>query len=72
MTIEIGVPLGFVILVANLVAIIGIGRSGAKTQVKVLWILAVLFFPLIGFIAWLLAGPRSLPTAKEVINSSDI
>lgn len=66
MTIELGAPFGFVILVANLIAIVGIGRSSADTQVKILWILAVLLFPVIGFIAWLLAGPRALPAAKDL------
>lgn len=33
--------------------------SSAGTGAKVFWILLVLLLPLIGFIAWLLAGPKS-------------
>ena len=65
--IELTVLLGFFILVADVIAIIGIGRSRAKVQRKVLWILAVLLFPIVGFTAWFLVGPRSLPATKDLL-----
>ncbi len=67
MTIELGALLGFAILVADLIAIIGIGRSSTAVHVKVLWILAVLLLPVIGFIGWWLTGPRALPAAKDLV-----
>ena len=50
---------GLIILALNVWAIISIFGSGASTGAKVLWILLVLVLPIIGFIIWLIAGPRS-------------
>ncbi|MCK0122353.1 PLD nuclease N-terminal domain-containing protein [Loktanella sp. F6476L] len=50
---------GFILLVLNVWAIVSIIGSGATTGSKVLWTLVVLILPLLGFIAWLVAGPRS-------------
>ncbi|HWA22200.1 MAG TPA: PLD nuclease N-terminal domain-containing protein [Caulobacterales bacterium] len=40
-------------------SVIHIAQSNAGPFGKALWIAAVLFFPVLGFIAWLLFGPRS-------------
>lgn len=50
---------GFILLALNIWAIVSIIGSGASTGSKVLWTLIVLVLPLIGFIAWFFAGPRS-------------
>ncbi|WP_299968779.1 PLDc N-terminal domain-containing protein [uncultured Roseobacter sp.] len=50
---------GFIILVLNIWAIVSIIGSGASTGSKVLWTLLVLVLPVIGFIVWLIAGPKS-------------
>ncbi len=50
---------GILLLIANIYAFIQVIGSGTSTGKKVLWILLIIFLPLIGFIAWLLAGPRS-------------
>lgn len=50
---------GFIVLVLNIWAIISIIGSGASTGAKVLWTLLVLVLPVLGFIIWLIAGPRS-------------
>jgi hypothetical protein len=50
--------LGLLVLIANIYAIIKIVQSGASTGAKILWILGILIFPVVGFIVWLLAGPR--------------
>ncbi|WP_083098810.1 PLDc N-terminal domain-containing protein [Pseudophaeobacter leonis] len=50
---------GFIVLVLNIWAIISIVGSGASTGSKVLWTLLVLVLPVIGFIIWLITGPRS-------------
>jgi len=50
---------GFILLVLNIWAIISIVGSSASTGAKVLWTLLILLLPLLGFIIWLIAGPRS-------------
>jgi hypothetical protein len=50
---------GFILLVLDLWAIISVVGSNEGTGTKVIWVLAILFLPLIGFIAWLFMGPRS-------------
>ncbi|MEM9637880.1 MAG: PLDc N-terminal domain-containing protein [Pseudomonadota bacterium] len=50
---------GFIILVLNIWAIVSIIGSSASTGSKVLWTLLVLVLPVVGFIVWLIAGPRS-------------
>ena len=49
--------LGLVILIADIYAIIQVLGSGASTGTKLLWILLILFLPVVGLIIWLLAGP---------------
>lgn len=50
---------GFILLVLDIWAIISIVGSNETTGKKVLWTLLVVLLPLVGFIIWLLAGPRS-------------
>ncbi len=50
---------GLIILALDIWAIVNIFGSAASTGGKVLWILLILFLPVIGFIIWLVAGPRS-------------
>jgi hypothetical protein len=45
-------------LVLDIWAVVSTVQSGASTGGKVLWILLILIFPLVGFLIWLLAGPR--------------
>lgn len=49
---------GLIILILDIYAVIQIVGSGASTGAKVLWILGILIFPVVGFIVWLLAGPK--------------
>lgn len=58
MGIEVGGLVGLVILALDIWAIINIVQSGTTTGMKVVWVLLVLFLPVIGLIIWLLAGPR--------------
>jgi len=53
---------GILVLALNIWAIIAIFGSTASTGGKVLWILLVLIMPVVGFIIWLLAGPRATGT----------
>ena len=50
---------GVILLVLNLWAIISIVGSQATTGSKVLWVLLILILPVVGFIIWLIAGPRA-------------
>lgn len=54
-------PVGFfglIILIADIYAIVKTVQSSASTTAKVLWVIGILIFPLLGFLAWLLFGPR--------------
>lgn len=50
--------IGLIILVANVYAIYQIITSGASTGAKVVWTLVILILPVLGFIAWLIFGPK--------------
>jgi hypothetical protein len=52
-----GSLIGILILIADIYAIIKIAQSSAEPLKKALWIVGVLLFPVIGLIAWYLAGP---------------
>lgn len=51
--------LGFLVLVADIWAIVSVVQSGASTGGKVLWIVLILLLPVLGFLIWLFAGPRA-------------
>ncbi|MBH3426003.1 MULTISPECIES: PLDc N-terminal domain-containing protein [Pseudomonas] len=50
--------IGLIILALDIWAIINVFKSGASTGAKVLWILLILFLPVLGLIIWAIAGPR--------------
>lgn len=50
---------GLILLILDVWALINVINSSRDNGSKVLWVLLVLIFPLVGFIAWLVAGPRS-------------
>ncbi|MEQ9518280.1 MAG: PLD nuclease N-terminal domain-containing protein [Parvibaculum sp.] len=50
--------LGFIILVADIYAIVKTVQSNADTLTKVLWIVAILLLPVLGVILWFLFGPK--------------
>jgi hypothetical protein len=50
---------GLIVLVADIWAIVNIIQSGVTTGKKVLWTVLVILLPVLGFIIWLLAGPKS-------------
>lgn len=52
---------GLIVLVLDIWAIVSVVGSPASTGKKVLWVLLILLLPILGFIIWLLAGPRSVP-----------
>lgn len=57
MDMQIGL-LGLVVLALGIYAAINVVQSTISTGGKVLWILLLLILPVLGFIIWLVAGPR--------------
>ncbi len=53
---------GLIVLAADVWAIVNIMQSGTTTGKKVLWTVLVIVLPVLGFIIWLMAGPK---TAKS-------
>lgn len=51
-------PIGLLILIADIYAIVQVVQSRTGTFSKVLWILLILFLPVLGFLIWLIFGPR--------------
>ena len=60
MEIEIGGFFGLLLLVADIWAIVNVVQSRSSTGAKVLWIVFILLLPLLGFIVWLIVGPRTV------------
>ncbi|WP_207480753.1 PLD nuclease N-terminal domain-containing protein [Arenibaculum pallidiluteum] len=52
------VILGLVVLALDIWAIMNIVSSPATTGAKILWALLIVIMPILGFIIWLVAGPR--------------
>lgn len=57
MGIEVGL-FGLIILILDVWAIIRTIGSSAGIVSKVLWVVIILLLPLLGFILWLLLGPK--------------
>ena len=51
--------IGLLLLVMAVWAIVNIAQSRVSMGAKALWIVLVLVLPLVGFLAWLVAGPRA-------------
>lgn len=50
--------IGLLILIADIWAIVNVFQSGASTGKKVIWIVLILIFPVLGVIVWYFAGPK--------------
>jgi hypothetical protein len=50
--------LGILVLIADIYAIYNVLTSGASVLAKILWTALILILPVVGFIIWLIAGPR--------------
>ncbi len=50
---------GLIVFVLDIWAIVSIFNSNATTGTKVIWIVLVVLLPIIGFLIWFFAGPRS-------------
>ena len=59
MGIEVSGLFAFLVLIADIWAIVSLLKSGATTGKQVFWVLLIIILPVIGFAIWLLAGPKS-------------
>lgn len=50
--------LGLLVLILDIYAIYQTLTSGASTAAKLVWTLVILILPVLGAVAWLVAGPR--------------
>jgi hypothetical protein len=50
---------GEIILILDVWALVNILQSGGDTGNKVLWVVLVVLLPVVGFILWLLLGPKT-------------
>lgn len=50
---------GLIVLALDIWAIVSVVNSDASTGAKVIWVLVILVLPILGFLAWLLLGPRA-------------
>ena len=50
---------GLVVLIADIYALVQVWKSAASAGAKLLWTLLILVLPVVGFIIWLIAGPRA-------------
>jgi Phospholipase_D-nuclease N-terminal len=59
MEVRVGGFFGLLVLIADVWAIVNVFGSSASTGAKVIWTVLILLLPVIGFLIWLVAGPRS-------------
>ena len=50
---------GLIVLALDIWAIVSVVNSRASTGTKVIWVLVILVLPILGFLAWLLFGPKA-------------
>ena len=51
--------LSIIVLALDIYAILNVAGSSATIGKKVVWIVGIIVFPILGAIVWWLAGPRS-------------
>ncbi|MFL6549262.1 MAG: PLD nuclease N-terminal domain-containing protein [Povalibacter sp.] len=50
---------GLLVLIADVWAIVNVFQSSGTTGNKVLWTVLIIVLPVLGFLIWLLAGPKT-------------
>ena len=50
---------GLLIFVADIWAILNIAQSSSENLKKAIWIVIIVFLPVLGLVLWFLFGPRS-------------
>ncbi|MGD2019544.1 MAG: PLDc N-terminal domain-containing protein [Thiohalocapsa sp.] len=56
--VEVGGFFGLLLLILVVYAIVKTVQSDASTLGKVIWVVLLLLLPLLGFILWLILGPK--------------
>lgn len=59
MDIRYGGVIGLTIFILDIIAIVEVLKSSRDTMSKLLWILLILFFPLVGLLIYYLAGRKA-------------
>jgi hypothetical protein len=52
---------GLLVLILDVWAILNVLQSDASTGGKVVWTVLIIILPVLGFILWLIFGPRRIP-----------
>ena len=50
--------LGLIVLILDIIVIVKVMSSSATPGTKILWTLLIVLLPVVGLIAWWLAGPK--------------
>lgn len=50
---------GLLVLIADVWAVVNVLQSSSDTAKKVIWTVVVIVLPVLGFLLWLLFGPRA-------------
>lgn len=56
--IELTGLMGLIVFLLELWAVVSVVASDTAIAGKILWVLIVLLLPVLGFLIWLIAGPR--------------
>ena len=64
------IAVAVIVILVDLWAIVSVFRSDKTDGVKVMWVLGIVIFPVLGLIIWALFGPRGIkpgtgPTSPE-------
>mgnify|MGYP000704602694 CR=1 FL=1 len=52
--------IGLIILILDIYAIVNVIQSNNGILSKIIWIIVILILPVLGFILWLIFGPRAV------------
>jgi hypothetical protein len=50
--------LGIIVLALDIWALMNVWQSGTSDGGKIGWTIGIIIFPVIGFLVWILAGPK--------------
>ena len=50
--------LGIVVLALDIWALMNVWQAGRSTGGKIGWTIGIIIFPILGFLAWIAAGPK--------------
>ena len=53
---------GLLVLIADVWAVVNVMQSASDTAKKVIWTVVVIVLPVLGFVLWLIFGPRTAQT----------